>query len=376
MNPLFGLSFAYVPQPMTPPPVFGGGQAPPYMPPAPYPPTMQIQPLPPTQIQPAYYPSPRRNIPKRPLAAMVLAIVAVVMICISLATPWYLLKMDMSMDSGLGTSASVVVDSKYDFEGVKATVAMDFMGMAISQTCSTSWDSENMKNNTATKSVFKTTQVMDILATVTTILLLAGSVLIILQPGRKMLAVIFGMAAIIMCLLGPLYFAAFMPAAQKSDQGNSLETTSLIPGMSNFTTGDGPWKSFSGSSNTPVNTSGVDVPIKMSWGPDLGWYLGWVGFAMTVAAFALVLTTKRQSPQQDQYGSSPQYVQPQSQYYTPPNPGYPQPPLQQYPAQQYPEPAPYAPAPQYPGAAPYEPGQPPRQAPFQPDMPPQPPYQP
>jgi hypothetical protein len=302
---------------------------------------------------------------------MVLAIVGVVMLCISLATPWYFLKMDMSMNSGLGTSASIVVDSKYDFGGVKATVAMDFMGMAISQTCSTSWDSQNMKNTTATKSVFRTTQVMDILAAVTSILLLAATILITLQPGRKMLAVLFGAAAIMMCLLGPLYFAAFMPAAQKSDEGNSLETASMIPGMSNFTSGDGPWKSFAGSSSTSINTSGADVPIKMSWGPDLGWYLGWAGLAMTVAAFAVVLSTKRQFPQQDQYGSQPQYVQPQPQYYPPPNPGYPQPP-----AQQYPQVAPYAPASQYPQLAPFQPGPPPQPAPFQPDRPPQPPYQP
>jgi hypothetical protein len=307
---------------------------------------------------------------------MVLAIVGVVMLCLSLATPWYFLKMDMSMNSGLGMSASVEVDSKYDFGGVKATVAMDFMGMAVSQTCSTSWDSDNLKNNTATKNVFKTTQVMDMLAAVTAVLLLVGSALIIVRPGQRMLALLFGVVAVMMCLLGPLYFAASMPAAQKSDQGNSLSAAGLVPGMSNFTNGDGPWNSFSGSSSTPVNTSGVDVPINMSWGPDLGWYLGWVGLAMTVAAFAVVLSTKRQFPQQDQYASRPQYVQPQSQYYPGPNPGYPQPPAQQYPAQQYPQAAPYAPAPEYPQAAPYEPGQPPRPGPFQPDMPPRPPYQP
>jgi hypothetical protein len=378
MIPMFGLLIGYAPQPMAPSQDYGGGQAAQYMPPAAYQP----------QIQAPYYPAPRKTIPKRPIIATVLAIVGVVVLLISLATPWYDLKFDMSVDSGFGISSSVNVDAKYDFGGAKATVSANMMGMSMSQTCSTSWESDQMKNNTATKGVFKTTQLLDVLATVTTVLLLAGSAITIIRPGRKQVAVIFGLVAVIMCLVGPTYFAAQLPASQKSDQGDALSAASIIPGLGNFTSGDGPWKSFSGSTSTSINSSGTDVPIKMSWGPDSGWYLGWMGFAFSVAALAIVFTTKKSSAQQFQYGSQPQYFGQQSQYTPPPNTQYPQPPVQQYPAPPPSAPAGYPPA-QQPPAFEYVPSsappptpsafnqpQPPPPAPFQPGRPPEPPYSP
>jgi len=387
MMHMLGLLIGYTPQPMAPNPDFGGGQPSPYMAPAPYPP----QP----QVQAPYYYAPRRPVPWRPIVATVLAIVGLVVLLISLASPWYVLKMDMTMDSGYEISGSYHIDSKSDFWGTSATVSMNMMGMNMSATCSTSWDSDQMKNTTATKGVFKTTQALDALAGVTTMLLLVGSILIIVRPGLKQIAVIFGLVAVIMCLLGPIYFAASLPAAQKSDQDKAMSVAG-IPGLGNLTGSDGPWNSFYGSS-TPANTSGTGVDMKMSWGPDSGWYLGWIGFAFTVATFALVFTTKRPSAQQYQYGPSPQYFGQQPQY----GPAGPQ--SQLPPSQQYPVPPPSAPA-SYPGAPPhsspaaYPPAQqppafeyvnssappppafdqsrPPQPAPFQPARPPEPPYSP
>jgi hypothetical protein len=340
MNPMIASILGFAPQPNNPPMDYGGGQAVPCAPQASY----QQQP----QQQPAWYPASHNVIPKRPIAAAVIAIIGVVMLCISLATPWYGIKMDMSLNSGFGMSASMSVDSKYDFEGADADVGMEYMGMKMSVTCSTSWDSDIAKNSTATKEVFKTTQVLDILAVIMTVMLIVGAILMIFRPGRKPFAVVFGLLAIFLCLMGPLYFMTQLPVAQKSDQAKSLSITNILPEVDNLTQGDGPWKSFCGSNSQTINSGASSIPLKMSWGPDSGWYLGWTGFAFSVIGFILVLTTKRPTGQ-PAYGGQPrpqfyeppgqQYSpQPQTQYYEPPGQQYnPQPQTQYYetPGQQY-----------------------------------------
>jgi len=344
---------------------------------------------PPQQWTAPYYQAPRRAVPKKPVAAAVIAIVGVVVLCISFASPWYDLKLDMSVSSGYGLSGSYKVDSKSDFGGVKTSVSTSMFGMGMSATCSTSWDSAQMKNTTATKGVFKTTQALDVAAIAGTALLLVGSVVMVVRPGQKKIALVLGLVAIVLCMIGPAYFAGSLPAAQKTDQENSMDLVAGITGSGNSISGDGPWNSFFGQRSIPVNSSETSASMNMSWGPDSGWYLAWAGLAMAAVAFALVLTSKPPMPQQP--GPQPQYpMQPYpgmpaqpgpGQFPQAPPPQYPQgpgyPPAQQQGAFEYVAPAlqpAYSSPPQPP--QPFQPA-PPAQAPYAPPgQPPQPPYQP
>ena len=194
-------------------------------------------------------PPPVEQKSKLPMLIAVFAVLGVVFMGMSLIMPWYNVKSSM-----LG----VDVEANYDFQGVTSKAG----GMSVSQ----KWS--DAKGVDKTKGVYSLTQIMVILGLVMCVLLLIGGLMLRKGPGKKSLAMVFGVLALVFAMLGPVLFMVQHPGAVKSDSGTAV-------------TGKGPWDSFTGSENN------------VTWGPGIGWIMGLLGFIFALLGFILVLRVKK-----------------------------------------------------------------------------------
>lgn len=233
---------------------------------------------------------------KLPVLIVVFGLLAVIFIGVSMATPWYNIKYEMS---AMGISASTEIN-------------MDFQGTTVKTPTgdqTTKW--ADAKGADKTKGVYGTAQIMDILGLVMCILLLVGGVLLMMGPQKKMLALIFGLLAFIFAMLGPVLFMAQHPGAMKDDGWN----TGALTGSEGNATDWGPQASFSGSKE---DSAGGLFTIKVTWGPALGWIMALMGFIFALLGFILVLLVKK--PSAMPAGAAPLPPPPMGQ---PPAPPYP-----------------------------------------------------
>ncbi len=84
-----------------------------------------------------------------------------------------------------------------------------------------------------------------------------------------------GIVAMVLAVAVPVLFAVLLPTAISDDLPQE--------------TGSGPWSSFMGSHTTNL----VDISVKLTWGPAIGWYLSFVAFVvLLVGAIVLILARK------------------------------------------------------------------------------------
>ena len=198
-------------------------------------------------------PPPLENRSKIPILIAVFAVLGVVFMGMSLITPWYDVKASVF---------GIDLESSNDFSGTTVKMA----NISVTQ----KWSDQ--KNVDKTRGVYSLTQIMVILGLVMCVLLLIGGLMLRKGPGKRTLAMTFGVLALLFALLGPLMFMVQHPGAMKSDLGSAGSTTS------------GPQNSFMGSE------SGI------SWGPGIGWIMGLMGFIFALIGFILVLLVKKAGP--------------------------------------------------------------------------------
>jgi amino acid transporter len=229
------------------------------------------------------------------MLVIVFALLAVIMMGISMVLPWYTITTEVGGKKVMELSSS--------FSGLTADDG--------NETESKGWGEkpiDELYDNQA--GVFTIAMIMTILGLVFAILLLIGAVMAKKGKGKK-LAVIFGLLAFLFCLLAPILLMAMHPGAVAQDYKDNYKTDPE---------GKGPHDSFFGSEEA--------FGFKISWGGGVGWIMAMIGFIFALLGFILALKLPK-----------PAYSSPAP--LPPPGPSYDQPP----PVQQYPN---YGQPPQYP----------------------------
>jgi amino acid transporter len=144
---------------------------------------------------------------------------------------------------------------------------------------------------------------------------------------------IFGILAIICCLLAPIIFMGAFPGALKSDaeqdakdSGNEYEE----PDRNDMT------KSFFGDYKEEDESEYSDDVTKQSWGGDLGWFFAIIAGIIMILAFVMERRGSTAPPSYDYYKKGPAQQQapapppPQTTYQSP-GTAYPPSPAQQPP---------------------------------------------
>ena len=181
---------------------------------------------------------------KRAMIGAVLAIIAVILIGVTLALPWY-----TYTSKGNGSA---------DYYFDHAVISTNATKMTIKYS-----DMEKYAPNTI--GVFKNTQILDIVSLVLVIIGFIGALLLAVGKLGKGVAVSLVAIGFILSLIAPLYFYAALPGAVKADSG--LE------------------QSFFGSKNG------------MSYGGGIGWWLAIVGMILILIALILVAVAKKPQPE-------------------------------------------------------------------------------
>ncbi len=185
--------------------------------------------------------------PILPVLVVVFALLGVIMPGASLAMTWYTTKVE-------GGPSPFTADENfngYDTDG-NMTVWSDMKGVDNSH------------------AMYVQVQMLVLLGIVMSILLLAGGVMLMRGPKRKMVVAVLGILAIVFSMLGPVLFMARHAPAWASDAGSS--------------SGEGPQSSFSGS-------TGVGG-VKSTWGPSIGWDVALLGFVFTLLGAITVFALK------------------------------------------------------------------------------------
>jgi multisubunit Na+/H+ antiporter MnhG subunit len=242
------------------------------------------------------------------MLVIVFALLAVIMMGISMALPWYVVSTELAGEKA---------ETTYSFSGISMDIG--------NGTESRGWGEEpldELYDNQA--GVYTIAMIMTILGLVFAILLLIGAIMAKKGKGKK-LAVIFGLLAFIFCLLAPILFMAMHPGAVAQDY---KDNSGAEP------EGKGPHDSFMGEEKQEF----FNMEIKYSWGGGAGWFMAVIGFIFALLGFILALKLPK-----------PAYSSPASM--PPPGPGPAAPPPQQYPnygqPPQYPQQQ-QPPPPQYP----------------------------
>jgi hypothetical protein len=196
---------------------------------------------------------------KNAILVLVFAILIIVIMGVCMFTPWYVVKSEYE---------DYEVESEVSFAGMKAKSE----GSSVSY----DWDDEMLKDEENTRNLYLITQIMVILGLVFGILILIGAILAMVGkgPGKK-LAVIFGLIALIFCILAPVIFLVMHPGALDSDYEGTVKPD------------EGPNKSFIGSKE--YEGSAYADSYKQEWGPAIGWILAWIGFIFAVICFSFAL---------------------------------------------------------------------------------------
>jgi hypothetical protein len=167
------------------------------------------------------------------------------------------------------------------------------------------------------------------------------------------LPMIFGMMALIFCLIAPIIFMGALPGAMKTDAEKRAEEDG---GKYEEPDHNDPTKSFFGNYEE-VDEDEYDRDVrKLTWGGDIGWIMAFIAFAFILSSTVMVFQGYRS-------------IRAPAAFKAPPPPQY-QPPGQDY-SRQYPTESP----PVYPSSPPPPPPPPTQPPPYQyqqrpPDYPP------
>ena len=214
------------------------------------------------------------------IIVLLLAIISIILMALSLFMPWYVFSRDIGDESYTAT---------YSFNEV------DINDPISDVTISGSWDSEELKEYEekydigfeAQKDVFNKIQYLVFGGLVLGILLIIGA-LIALFKKIKVIAIIFGLLAFIICLLAPVIFMYWHPGAYAEDFRTNLEDQEI----------EGPYSTFMGT----ITQESAGDELQMTWGPGNGWYLAVGGAIVALVGLLVAVAIPKHKPTKEAVG--------------------------------------------------------------------------
>ena len=220
------------------------------------------------------------NNDKKKVLALMFAVIGIVLLMVSLMLPWWGVHYERDSESKGG-------NNDYHSEsggGISVTSGLAY-GVGRTSLYSGSF---------STPIVFGVTAMFLILALIFSSLMITAILLSWFGKLRKAkLPMIFGILAIIFCLLAPIVFMAALPSAMKTDAEKNAENSG---GDYEAPDHDDPTKSFFGNyEDTEEDEYDIDK-TKQNWGGDIGWILSFVSFAMLLISVVMVIPRRRKIP--------------------------------------------------------------------------------
>ncbi|MCK5561108.1 MAG: hypothetical protein KAJ51_10960, partial [Thermoplasmata archaeon] len=205
---------------------------------------------------------------KAPVVVLIFAILAVIMMGVSITQPWYSNPIEM----GSGESAEKI-ERDYSLTGIELSSSES------DATLEYSWDDDELEELgfDETIGLYKTTQTLVTISFIFCILLLIFATFALKGKGKKLI-IFFGLLAFISCLIGPVLFMQQHPGALNSD----LEIES----------DKGAHDSFMGAMGTEV----LGEQEVETWGPGIGWYLAIFGFMFALCGFIAAFKIPKSKP--------------------------------------------------------------------------------
>jgi len=204
---------------------------------------------------------------RRTLVAMLVVLIGVVLLIVSLFTPWY-----TTEASGDGITASM--NFYPGLPTTNGTIQYVCSGTGVPCPSSTSYSDYGINN---TGRVAETGYFLIIAGIVFGLLAVILALLGRRKPGRGRAAVAVTIIAVILAIAAPGAFAVELPHAISQD----------YPGA----TGTGPWSSFFGSNSTTES----GFTLTSTWGPAIGWYLS-IGAFVVLWVGVILLLRQRKEP--------------------------------------------------------------------------------
>ena len=194
-----------------------------------------------------------------------LVLLAVIMIGISLAMPWY--RIDLKTSSSLMSYGGYI---EYNLDHMKA----NFFGYEEEA----SYDEVHNENSSIVRT-FRTTQIFVFLGIIGCVLGLIGVVMVLFEKINSKIGAVFILFAVILSLIAPIYLMVALPNAFKEDAGSGSESSTIYETVG---------KDFFGSKKE----ESLGVSSEVTWGGSTGWSLAIAAVIMCIVAFFLAITTK------------------------------------------------------------------------------------
>jgi hypothetical protein len=205
---------------------------------------------------------------KAPVAVLVFAVLALIMMGVSLLLPWYSYSAELSSgeqseDMYWGYSLNGILFSSSETDGIEAY----------------SWDDEGLEllGLDATINLYKTAQMLTTVALIFCILFLIIAAFGLKGKGKKLI-ILCGLLAFIICITVPIYFMLQHPGALQADSETESDR--------------GPQASFFGGSETEA----LGIKIVERWGPGMGWYMAIFGFMFALCGFITAFKLPKAKP--------------------------------------------------------------------------------
>lgn len=205
---------------------------------------------------------------KRIYIMMVFLIIGLLLLFVSFILPWYGFQQ---------------ITDRFDRDTGENTYHSESgFGVPISR----GWGAEVYNGHTSLFSgdqnvpfIFLLTSLLVIFALVFISLFSFSIIIKIIQNEYKKPPLIFGVLAVIFCLLAPLIFMISLPSAMNADaeESDSVDTPN----------------SFFGSTKKITNYGSRKIVTERRWGGDIGWYLAWISFLLILIAFILFYSDLR-----------------------------------------------------------------------------------
>ena len=246
---------------------------------------------------------------KKAMIGAVMAIIAVILIGITMFTPWYSIQ-------ATGSSGTTSAQSNVDFYFTHYETHTTTNEGGQTQSSTNDYD-----KYAEIGKVFGTTMLLAILTLVFSILGVIAALLVAFGKLKPTIGALLILPVIILAFITPLYLMTALPPAGKDAGG---------PGGFFSSTADKMSKQFFGSDSI----SYMGVYISINWGGALAWFLSFIAGIISIIAMIFVFLSKPEErmplqymypeeyPPQQEMHQYPQYQQPPSQY-PPQQPQYP-----------------------------------------------------
>lgn len=218
---------------------------------------------------------------RRKVLAIMIAVTGIVLLMVSFVLPWWGLHLERERTTSIGSGYYSHEEGGF---GVSISSGISYSGSGTSFYI----------GGFSTPAVYTFTALLMILALIFASLMVTALIITLINKNIKSRSpLLFGVLAIIFCLLAPIVFMIALPGAMKADAEKRAEDSGEDYEEPDR---DDPTKSFFGSYEEIENDSHSISTTKSNWGGDIGWVLSFVSFSFLVISVALVKPRKTAPP--------------------------------------------------------------------------------